>query len=435
MQVMGEQILTCLEKPMSDLFIEPISERFMRYVQIDTLSNPLSTTHPSTSKQKNLSKMLVDELIAMGIQNAHTDEFGYVYARLSANIDKQIPVICFCAHIDTAPDCSGTGVKPMLHPSYDGKPIILPDDPSIVIDAKDFPYLNQHIGKPIITASGSTLLGADDKAGVAIIMDFVGALLKNPTIPHGDIVVLFTPDEEVGRGTDQINLEKLGANFAYTLDGGELGTFEDETFSANGFNISIEGVIAHPGYAKGKMVNALKVASAIINALPNDALAPEVTNQKQGFVHPIRLEGSAEKASIDFIIRDFDTANLRVHQAFIQAIANTVLAQFKGANITFSEQEQYRNMKEVIDQYPFVTAFAEEAYHRCGLPFIKEPIRGGTDGSRLSFMGLPCPNIFTGMQAIHSKREWIGVSDMEKAVLVLLQLVQVWAEKGHNLLK
>ena len=420
---------------MSDDPIARIAKRFMHYVQIDTQSDPQSSTYPSTFKQKDLSQLLVNELVAMGIGNANSDEYGYVYAKIPANITTQLPVLCFCAHIDTAPDCSGTDVKPIFHPSYDGAPIALPDDPSIVIDAKDFPYLQQHIGKPIITASGLTLLGADDKAGVTIIMDFVETLLKNPTIPHGDIVVLFTPDEEVGRGTDQLNLAKLGADFAYTLDGGELGTFEDETFSANGFTISIEGVIAHPGYAKGKMVNALKVASAIISALPENVLAPEVTSQKQGFVHPVRLDGNAEKASIEFIIRDFETAKLSEYQTMIQEIAHTVLDKFKGASVSFTVQEQYRNMKEVIDQYPFVTAFAQEAYQRCGLPFIKEPIRGGTDGSRLSYMGLPCPNIFTGMQAIHSKREWVGVSDMEKAVSVLLQLVQVWAEKGDNLNK
>lgn len=420
---------------MSDDPIARIAQRFMRYVQIDTQSDPQSSTFPSSVKQKRLSQLLANELVAMGIGNANSDEYGYVYAKIPANITKQLPVLCFCAHIDTAPDCSGTDVKPIFYPSYDGAPIVLPDDPSIVIDAKDFPYLQQHIGKPIITASGLTLLGADDKAGVTIIMDFVETLLKNPTIPHGDIVVLFTPDEEVGRGTDQLNLAKLGADFAYTLDGGELGTFEDETFSANGFIISIEGVIAHPGYAKGKMVNALKVASAIISALPENVLAPEVTSQKQGFVHPVRLEGNAEKACIELIIRDFETAKLSEHQAVIQEIAHTVLEKFKGASVSFKVQEQYRNMKEVIDQYPFVTAFAQEAYQRCGLPFIKEPIRGGTDGSRLSYMGLPCPNIFTGMQAIHSKREWVGVSDMEKAVSVLLQLVQVWAEKGDNLKK
>lgn len=431
---MKQQILSC-DKKMSALASYSVAERLMRYVQIDTQSDPLSSSFPSTQKQKNLSQLLVQELQALQVADAHMDEYGYVYATIPANTSKPIPVICFCAHIDTAPDCSGTNVKPILHKAYDGSPIVLTDDPSIVIDPKDFPYLIRHIGKDIITASGKTLLGSDDKAGVSIIMNFIEFLVQNPSIPHGTIKILFTPDEEVGRGTNQLDLNKLGADFAYTLDGGELGTFEDETFSANGFTVNIDGVIAHPGYAKGKMVNALKIAAAILDQLPKTILAPEVTEKKQGFVHPVRVEGLAEKATIEFIIRDFETAKLAEHQACIIQIAHSVISQFPGAIVSFLEVEQYRNMKEVIDLYPFISSFAEEAYSNCGLPFIKEPIRGGTDGSRLSFMGLPCPNIFTGMQAIHSKREWVGVSDMERAVDVLVQLVKVWEEKGANLTK
>ncbi len=431
---MKQQILSC-DKKMSALAGYSVAERLMRYVQIDTQSDPLSSSFPSTQKQKNLSQLLVQELQALQVVDAHMDEYGYVYATIPANTSKQIPVICFCAHIDTAPDCSGTDVKPILHKAYDGSSIVLPDDPTIVIDPKDFPYLIQHIGKDIITASGSTLLGADDKAGVSIIMNFIEFLVQNPSITHGTIKILFTPDEEVGRGTNQLDLNKLGADFAYTLDGGELGTFEDETFSANGFTVNIDGVIAHPGYAKGKMVNALKIAAAILDQLPKTILAPEVTEKKQGFVHPVRVEGLAEKATIEFIIRDFETAKLTEHQACIIQIAHSVISQFPGATVSFLEVEQYRNMKEVIDLYPFISSFAEEAYSNCGLAFIKEPIRGGTDGSRLSFMGLPCPNIFTGMQAIHSKREWVGVSDMERAVDVLVQLVKVWEEKGAKLTK
>lgn len=412
-----------------------VAERLMRYVQIDTQSDPLSSSFPSTQKQINLSQLLVEELQALKVVDAYMDEYGYVYATIPSNSNKPIPVICFCAHIDTAPDCSGTNVKPLLHKAYDGNPIVLPDDSSIVIDPKEDIYLSKHIGKDIITASGSTLLGADDKAGVSIIMNLVEYLMQNPHIPHGTIKILFTPDEEVGRGTNMLDVQKLGAEFAYTLDGGELGTFEDETFSANGFTIHIEGVIAHPGYAKGKLVNALKVAAAILDQLPKDFLSPEVTDKKQGFVHPVRLEGLAEKAIIELIIRDFETAKLVEHQALIKQIADLVLTQFPGAKISFTEVEQYRNMKEIIDQYPFISSFAEEAYNKCGLPFVKEPIRGGTDGSRLSFMGLPCANIFTGMQAIHSKKEWIGVADMERAVDVLVELVQVWEEKGANLTK
>lgn len=432
---MGQQILTCDKKKMQGLTQYSVAERLMRYVQIDTQSDPLSSSFPSTQKQKGLSQLLVQELKALQVVDAHTDEHGYVYATIPANTPQPVPVICFCAHIDTAPDCSGTNVKPLLHKWYSGNPIALPDDANIIIDPKEFPYLKQHIGKDIITASGLTLLGSDDKAGVAIIMNLVEYLFHHPSIPHGTIKILFTPDEEVGRGTNHLDLQKLGADYAYTLDGGELGTFEDETFSANAFTVHIDGVIAHPGYAKGKLVNALKVAAAILNQLPKDILAPEVTEKKQGFVHPVRVEGLAEKASIEFIIRDFETAQLGEHQACIKQIAHQVIQQYPGATISFTEEEQYRNMKEIIDQYPFISSFAEEAYNKCGLPFIKEPIRGGTDGSRLSFMGLPCANIFTGMQAIHSKREWVGVTDMERAVDVLVQLVQVWEEKGANLVK
>lgn len=432
---MGQQILTCDKKKMQGLTQYSVAERLMRYVQIDTQSDPLSSSFPSTQKQKDLSQLLVQELKALQVVDAHTDEHGYVYATIPANTPQPVPVICFCAHIDTAPDCSGTNVKPLLHKWYSGNPIALPDDANIIIDPKEFPYLKQHIGKDIITASGLTLLGSDDKAGVAIIMNLVEYLFHHPSIPHGTIKILFTPDEEVGRGTNHLDLQKLGADYAYTLDGGELGTFEDETFSANAFTVHIDGVIAHPGYAKGKLVNALKVAAAILNQLPKDILAPEVTEKKQGFVHPVRVEGLAEKASIEFIIRDFETAQLGEHQACIKQIAHQVIQQYPGATISFTEEEQYRNMKEIIDQYPFISSFAEEAYNKCGLPFIKEPIRGGTDGSRLSFIGLPCANIFTGMQAIHSKREWVGVTDMERAVDVLVQLVQVWEEKGANLVK
>lgn len=417
--------------------MQPVSvvNRFMQYVQIDTQSNPFSNEVPTTEKQKNLIRLLAQELQQMGIRDVIANELGYVYATIPSNSSKKLPVICFCAHVDTAPDCSGTDVKPILHRNYQGQSIVLPDDTSIVLDPEKMPYLKQHIGKDIITASGTTLLGADDKAGVAIIMCLAEILCNDPSIPHGEIKILFTPDEEVGRGTNHLDMELLGADFAYTLDGGELGTFEDETFSANGFTVHIEGVIAHPGYAKGKMVNAIKLAAEMIAALPKDRLAPEVTEKKQGFVHPVHVEGSAEKARIEFIIRDFDTQQLLNHQNEIIRIVHDIAARYPGVNISYDEQEQYRNMKEVVDRYPFITSFAEEAYSLASLPFIKEPIRGGTDGSRLSFMELPCPNIFTGMQAIHSKKEWVGVYDMEKAVEVLVHLVKVWEEKGENLCK
>ncbi len=405
-----------------------VKERFLNYVQIDTQSDPNSASHPSTEKQKQLSVLLVEELLAMGIQDAHTDEYGYVYATVPATTQKNVPVICFCSHIDTAPDCSGTNVKPLVHKDYNGLPIVLPDDHGQVITVEQYPYLKQHIGYEIITASGLTLLGADDKSGVAIIMDLAHYLTTHPDIQHGTIKLLFTPDEEVGAGTAKLDLEKLGASVAYTLDGGEVGTLEDETFSAVGVTITVYGVIAHPGYAKNTLVNALKIVGYIASGLPKNEWSPETTEKREGFVHPVQMEGIAEKASISFIVRDFDSNQLTIHEERLKSIVEEVMEQYPGATYTFEVKEQYRNMKEVLQHHPHITAYAEEAYHRAGLSVVKEPIRGGTDGSRLSFMGLPCPNLFTGMQAIHSKHEWIGVKDMEKSVEMLVNLVQVWEQ-------
>jgi tripeptide aminopeptidase len=406
-----------------------VADRFMRYVQVDTQSDPASQAAPTTEKQKNLSSILAEELKAMGLADAHMDEYGYVYASIPSNSDKQVPVICFCSHVDTAPDCSGTHVKPILHKNYNGEDITLPDDTTQVISVKDYPYLKEHIGSDIITASGLTLLGADDKSGVAEIMDMTNYLLQHPEIKHGDIKILFTPDEEVGKGTAHVDLKKLGAEFAYTLDGGELGTFEDETFSADAVKITVHGVIAHPGYAKDKLVNALKIAGEILAALPTGEWSPETTAGRDGFVHPVAIGGIAEKATVDFIIRDFVTGNLLQHENKLKQLAEEVMKKHPRAHMTFEVHEQYRNMKEVLVNHPQVGENAEEAYRRAGLTVVKEPIRGGTDGSRLSFMGLPCPNIFTGMQAIHSKHEWIGVRDMHKAVEVLVNLVQVWEQR------
>ena len=411
-------------------YLPSVTHRFIEYVQIDTQSNPNSNTHPTTEKQKNLSNILTAELQAIGITNAHTDEFGYVYATIESTTEKEVPVICFCSHVDTAPDCSGTNVKPILHKAYNGQNIILPNDPTQILSIQEYPYLQQHIGNDIITASGDTLLGADDKAGVAIIMDMANYLVLNPQIKHGIIKIVFTPDEEVGKGTAKIDLAKIGADFAYTLDGGEVGTLEDETFSADGVIITVNGVIAHPGYAKGKLINALKIVGEILAALPTNEFSPETTDKREGFVHPVSIEGIAEKASINFIIRDFVTAKLAEHEARLKAIAEKVVAKHIGASMTFEVSEQYRNMKEILDLHPQVVANAVIAYERVGLTVVNEPIRGGTDGSRLSFMGLPCPNLFTGMQAIHSKKEWVGVKDMEKAVEVLVELVQVWEGKS-----
>ena len=362
----------------------------------------------------------------MGVVDAHTDSFGYVYATIPSNSSKNIPTICFCAHVDTAPDCSGTDVKPIFHPHYNGEDIVLPDDQQQVISATKYPYLLKHLNKAIITASGKTLLGGDDKAGVSIIMDLANYLMLHPSIQHGAIRILFTPDEEVGRGTDRLDMEKLAADFGYTLDGGALGDFEDETFSADAAIITINGVIAHPGDGKNKLVNALKIGGEILAALPKESWSPETTAGREGFIHPVSFEGGSEKAIIEFIVRDFDTNNLADYEYRLKEIATSVLLKHPKASMQFEVKEQYRNMKEVLDQYPQVSDYAKEAYERLGIEMHKTPIRGGTDGSRLSFIGLPCANIFTGMQAIHSKHEWIGVADMEQAVNVLIELVQVW---------
>ncbi|HEX8332538.1 MAG TPA: peptidase T [Segetibacter sp.] len=407
-----------------------VVDRFMRYVQIDTQSNPQSDTHPTTEKQKNLSKILVEELLQMGIADAAMDEFGYVYATIPSNSKKQVPVICFCSHVDTAPDCSGTNVKPILHENYSGEDIELPDDTSKVLKTSEYKYLKEHIGDSIITASGNTLLGADDKAGVSEIMDMANYLITHPEIKHGTIKMLFTPDEEVGRGTAKLDMQKLGAQFGYTLDGGEAGKLEDETFSADGAIITIHGVIAHPGYAKDRLVNALKIAGEILAELPTKEFSPETTEKREGFVHPVRVDGIAEKATIEFIVRDFTREGLQANAERLQKIAESVLKKHPHARMEFKVVEQYRNMKEILDNHPQVTEYAAEAYKRTGLKVRKESIRGGTDGSRLSFMGLPCPNLFTGMQGIHSLHEWIGVKDMKLAVEMLVNLVQAWEEKS-----
>jgi tripeptide aminopeptidase len=405
------------------------AERFMRYVQVDTQSNPLSETSPTSEKQKNLSKILADELNAMGI-DAHMDEWGYVYATIPANSNKQVPVICFCAHVDTAPDASGTGVKPILHKNYQGQDITLPDDPIQVLRKTEIPYLEKLIGHDIITASGNTLLGADDKSGVAEIMDAANFFITHPEVKHGVIKILFTPDEEVGKGTAKLNMQKLGAEFAYTLDGGEPGSLEDETFSADTVQLIIYGVIVHPGYAKGKLINALKIAGDVLASLPRAELSPETTDGKEGFIHPTRVDGIAEKATIDFIIRDFVTEGLKKKEDFLLSLIEMVMENYPAAKFQFNVKEQYRNMKEVLDQNPRIVAYAKEAINRSGLEVKMESIRGGTDGSRLSFMGLPCANLFAGMQAIHSKKEFISVQDMNKAVETIVHLAGIWEEKS-----
>jgi len=407
-----------------------VADRFMRYVQIDTQSDVNSVTFPSTDKQLNLSRLLLEELLELGIEDAQLDENGYVYATIPSNSDKKVPVICFCSHVDTSPDCSGTNVKPIVHSNYQGQDIILPDDNSIIIKYNEHRDLADQIGNDIITASGTTLLGADDKAGVAEIMDAARILMSNPAIKHGDIKILFTPDEEIGRGVDFVNLEKLGAQFAYTMDGEKAGTIEDETFSADAAKVTIHGVSVHPGFAKNKMQSAIKIAAKIVDSLPTERLSPESTSGKEGFVHPTGIAGSVEKATIDFIIRDHATANLAKHEHELEELVKAIVAQYPNVTYTFETKEQYRNMKEILDQYPQIMAIGLEAIERAGMKAEQRSIRGGTDGSRLSFMGLPCPNVFAGGHAFHGKMEWVSKQDMEKAVKTILHIATLWEEKA-----
>lgn len=406
-----------------------IESRFCNYVKIDTQSDPESTTFPSTEKQKDLSRLLVKELLEMGLEDAHLDEFGYVYATLKSNVDGKVPVICFCSHVDTSPDCTGENVKPIVHYNYQGQDIVLPDDQSQVIRPSEHPYLLERIGDDIITASGTTLLGADDKAGVAIIMDYVQHMVNHPELPHGDIKILFTPDEEIGHGVDHVNIEKLGADYGYTLDAGERGCYEDETFSADGATVNFYGISAHPGYAKDKLVNALKIAGDFLSRLPKDTFSPETTSGREGFVHPVTIGGVAEHAWVKFIVRDFSTPKLEEHEAKLKSIMDATVADYPGATADMQVSEQYRNMKEVVQLTPEISEFAIKAIEMAGIKPQLTSARGGTDGSRLSFMGLPCPNIFTGEMAFHGKHEYVSVQDMEKASEVLVHLSALWAQK------
>jgi len=412
-------------------FTHTVTERFLRYVVIDTQSDPASSTYPSTEKQKDLGRLLVAELRAMGIGDAHLDQHGYVYATIPANTQKKVPVICLCSHMDTSPDCTGRNVKPQLVRNYRGGDITLPGDPAQVIRIAEHPALKDQIGNDIITTDGTTLLGADNKAGVAEIMDAAHALVQNPQIKHGTIKILFTPDEEIGRGVDQVDLKKLGADFAYTIDGETAGTIEDETFSADGVTITIEGVSTHPGFAKGKMEHAIKIAAAIVDRLPKDTCSPETTEGKQGFLHPIGITGALEKATLGFIVRDFTEVGLKEKEGLLEGIVKDVMKGFPRSTYAIEIKEQYRNMKEVIDRHPEIVDYAIEAIRRAGLKPVRSSIRGGTDGSRLSFMGLPCPNIFAGEHAFHSRLEWVSVQDMERAVQTIVHLAMIWEERSN----
>ncbi len=413
----------------SSLFNFTVTDRFLKYVTIDTQSDPGSATVPSTEKQKDLGRLLVTELQNIGITDAHLDEHGYLYATIPSNVGKSVPVICFCSHMDTAPDCSGTGVKPLIHKKYQGNDIILPDDPSQIIRMSEHPDLKNQLGNDIVTASGTTLLGADNKAGVAEIMDACYQLVNHPEIKHGTIKILFTPDEEIGRGVDHVDINKLGAYACYTMDGESAGNMENETFSADSARLIIKGVSAHPGFAKGKMESAIKIAGQIIAALPFE-LSPEGTDGMQGFVHPVGIEGHVETAGIDFIIRDFDDTKLAEHAGVIRKVADAVLKNFPNSSYELQVKPQYRNMKSVLDNHPQIVEYGMEAIRRAGLNARLCSIRGGTDGSRLSFMGLPSPNIFAGEHAFHGKHEWVSVQDMQKAVETILHLCMIWEERS-----
>lgn len=407
-----------------------VTDRFLRYTAIDTQSDANSESCPSTEKQKNLGRLLVSELLEMGLTDAHLDDYGYVYATIPGNTVKNVPVICFCSHMDTSPDCSGENVKAIVHKNYQGQDIILPDDQTQIISMKDHPDLKNQIGNDLITASGSTLLGADNKAGLAEIMDAANFLINHPEIKHGTIKILFTPDEEIGRGVDHVDIKKLGADFAYTIDGESAGTIENETFSADGVKVIIQGISAHPGFAKNKMESAIKIASAIVSLLPTETLSPESTSDLEGFIHPVSINGSVEEAEIEFIIRDFNIESLKNHELILEQTVQQAMKAYPNSSYKFIVEEQYRNMKSVLDQYPNLTQLGIEAIERTGLKAKLQRIRGGTDGSRLSFMGLPCPNIFAGEHAFHSKQEWVSVQDMQKAVQTIVNLASIWEEKN-----
>ncbi len=407
-------------------------DRFLSYVKIDTQSDPQSDSYPSTAKQLNLSRQLVKELNALGLSEVELTSDGYTLATLPSNVEHEAPVIGLIAHVDTAPDVSGKNVKPIIHKNYNGGDIVLPGDTSIVISAKMNPDLKGMKGFNIITTDGTTLLGADNKAGVAEIMGALQFLSENPDIKHGKIRVAFTVDEEVGAGVDHFDVAHFGADYAYTIDGGAAGEVEDETFCADSATLRICGVNVHPGYAKGKMVNALKIAAEFIDALPKDKLSPETTEGRQGYVHPNTISGNVEEVIIDFIVRDFTVDGLKAKEKKLKDIADKINVINQPANIEISFKESYRNMKYKIDEHPLVVEHAIEAVKRSGLKPKRSLIRGGTDGARLSYMGLPTPNIFTGGHNFHSKKEWVAVQDMQKAIETIVNLVAIWAMKTDH---
>ena len=408
-----------------------VLERFLRYVTYDTQSREGATTYPSTPGQLVLLRDLVVELQAMGIADAAMDERGYVMATIPATTKKaDVPVIGFIAHVDTSPEMSGAGVKPIVHRAYDGRDLVLPDDPTAVLRVADMPYLGECLGHDIITASGTTLLGADNKSGVAAIMTAAEWLMTHPEIPHGAIRIGFTPDEEVGQGTQHFDVAKFGARYAYTMDGGSRGELEFESFSADAITITFRGLNTHPGYAKGHMVNAIKLAARFIERLPADRRSPETTDGRDGFVHPYVVDASVDRTSVKLLVRDFVTDGLAEKEQWLQSLAADVVREVPGASFEAEIVESYRNMREVLAQHPLVVECAREGIARTGLTVRERPIRGGTDGSKLSFMGLPTPNIFAGEQNFHSRFEWVSVQDMAKAAEVIVEVAKVWEEKA-----
>ena len=406
-------------------------DRFLRYVRVDTESDAASETRPSTAKQFDLLRLLAAELNDAGAADVYLDDAGYLVATIPGTVAHAAPVICFCAHVDTSPDVSGAGVVPQVH-EYTGGEIVIGADPGLSIDDARQPYLREHIGHRVVTASGDTLLGADDKAGVAAIMDAGLYLLRHRDLPHATLKLLFTTDEEIGAGVEGLDMRRIGADYGYTLDGGEAGTLEGETFSADAAVVVITGVAAHPGYAKDKMVSAVRAAAYLVTQLPTDAQSPEGTSGREGFLHCVGSTAVAERAELTFLLRDFETARLDDHYALLTAACAKTRERFPGATIAVERQEQYRNMGEVLARHPEVMDKARAAIRRIGLEPRESAIRGGTDGSRLSFMGLPCANLFTGMQMIHSRREWVGERDMDLAAELVVALAQLWGEPENS---
>ncbi|OQX95903.1 peptidase T [candidate division KSB1 bacterium 4572_119] len=414
---------------MSEKINFTVVSRFLKYVKYDTQSSETSETYPSTEKQKILGKVLVEELKEIGLTEVEIDKYGYVTGTLEANTDKAVPVIGLISHMDTSPDVSGKDVKAVIHENYQGSELVLPGDKSIIIKPEENPALKAQIGNDIITSDGTTLLGADNKAGIAEIFDALTHLVNNPEIKHGKIRVAITPDEEVGAGTKYFETNKFGADYAYTIDGETVGEIEDETFCADTVTVTFKGVNVHPGYAKNKLVNAIKIAAKLVDKLPKDRLSPETTEKREGYVHPYVFNGGIEEATVKILIRDFTVEGLEKHEAYLKDLTEKVVAEFPKASFDFKIEESYRNMKYKLDEDPKVVEYALEAVKRSGIKPIKNLIRGGTDGARLSYDGLLTPNIFTGGHNFHSKQEWISIQDMKKAVEVIINLIKIWEEK------